>query len=154
MKQLFWQRDGVFEPETHVETYTTGIKWIFIISNLLSVQHMHFTECNIIQNPDLAPAFFAAIEQNRGFVWIFSTSRDAKLEKLDGEAATTLRSIGFSTKPFSSELTLARPYAMRTGAQPPTSTTSIPDVDSAREDLPNDTHVITFQRKLYDSFTK
>ena len=42
---------------------------------------------------------------------------------------------------------------MRTAAQPPTSTTSIPDVDSAREDLPDDTHVITFQRKLYDSFT-
>ena len=112
---------------------------------------MHFTECKIIQDPDVAPAFFAAIEQNRGFVWIFSTSRDAKLEKLDGEAATTLRSIGLSTKPFS-ELTLARPYAMRTAAQPPTSTTSIPD--SAREDLPDDTHVITFQRKLYDSFTK
>jgi len=69
-------------------------------------------------------------------------------------AATTLRSIGLSTKPFSSELTLAQPYAMRTAAQPPTSTTSIPDVDSAREDLPDDTHVITFQRKLYDSFTK
>jgi len=69
-------------------------------------------------------------------------------------AATTLRSIGLSTKPFSSELTLAQPYAMRTAAQPPTSTTSIPD--SAREDLPDhdDTHVITFQRKLYDSFTK
>jgi hypothetical protein len=76
------------------------------------------------------------------------------LEKLDGEAATTLTSIGLSTKPFSSELTLARPYAMRNAAQPPTSTTSIPDVDSAREDLPDDTHVITFQRKLYDSFTK
>ena len=67
-------------------------------------------------------------------------------------AATTLRSIGLSTKPFSSELTLAQPYAMRTAAQPPTSTTSIPD--SAREDLPNDTHVITFQRKLYGTFTK
>ena len=69
-------------------------------------------------------------------------------------AATTLSSIGLSTKPFSSELTLAQPYAMRTAAQPPTSTTSIPD--SAREDLPNDTHVIivTFQRKLYGTFTK
>ena len=140
--------------QTNVETYATGIKWIPIISNLSSILHMHFTECKIIQNPDLAPAFFAAIEQNRGFVWIFSTSRDAKLEKLDGEAATTLTSIGLSTKPFSSELTLARPYAMRTAAQPPTSTTLIPDVDSAREDLPDDTHVITFQRKLYDSFTK
>ena len=86
MKQLFWQRDGVFEPETHVETYTTGIKWISIISNLLSVQHMHFTECKIIQDPDVAPAFFAAIEQNRGFVWIFYTSRDAELEKLDGSS--------------------------------------------------------------------
>ena len=107
--------------QTNVETYATGIKWIPIISNLSSILHMHFTECKIIQNPDLAPAFFAAIEQNRGFVWIFSTSRDAKLEKLDGEAATTLRSIGLSTKPFSSELTLARPYAMRTAAQPPTS---------------------------------
>ena len=122
--------------QTNVETYATGIKWIPIISNLSSILHMHFTECKIIQNPDLAPAFFAAIEQNRGFVWIFSTSRDAKLEKLDGEAATTLRSIGLSTKPFSSALTLARPYAMRTAAQPPTSTTSIPDVDSAREDCP------------------
>ena len=81
-------------------------------------------------------------------------TRDAELEKLDWKAATTPRSIGLSTKPFSSELTLARPYAMRTAAQPPTSTTSIPDVDSAREDLPDDTHVITFQRKLYDSFTK
>ena len=58
----------MFEPETHVETYTTGIKWISIISNLLSVQHMPFTECKIIQDPDVAPAFFAAIEQNRGFV--------------------------------------------------------------------------------------
>ena len=67
-------------------------------------------------------------------------------------AATTLISIGLSTKPFSSELTLAQPYAMRTAAQPPTSTTSIPD--SAREDLPNDTHVISFQRKLYGTFTK
>ena len=66
---------------------------------------MHFIECKIIQDPDVAPAFFAAIEQNRGFVWIFYTSRDAELEKLDGEAATTLRSIGLSTKPFSSELT-------------------------------------------------
>ena len=103
--------------QTNVETYATGIKWIPIISNLSSILHMHFTECKIIQNPDLAPAFFAAIEQNRGFVWIFSTSRDAKLEKLDGEAATTLTSIGLSTKPFSSELTLARPYAMRTAAQ-------------------------------------
>ena len=125
---------------------------------LFQICHLFCTcilqNCKIIQNPDLAPAFFAAIEQNRGFVWIFSTSRDAKLEKLDGEAATTLRSIGLSTKPFSSELTLARRYAMRTAAQPPTSTTSIPDVDSAREDLPDDTHVITFQRKLYDSFTK
>ena len=89
--------------QTNVETYATGIKWILIISNLSSFLHMHFTECKIIQNPDLAPAFFAAIEQNRGFVWIFSTSRDAELEKLDGEAATTLRSIGLSTKPFSSE---------------------------------------------------
>ena len=61
-----------------------------------------------------------------------------------------LRSIGLSTKPFSSELTLARPYAMRTAAQPPTSTTSIPDVDSAREDLHDDTHVITFQRKRFN----
>ena len=87
MKQLFWQRDGVFEPETHVETYTTGIKWISIISNLSSVQHMHFTECKIIQDPGVAPAFFfAAIEQNRGFVWIFYTSRDAELEKLDGSS--------------------------------------------------------------------
>ena len=60
----------MFEPETHVETYTTGIKWISIISNLLSdsIQHMYFTECEIIQEPDVAPAFFAAIEQNRGFV--------------------------------------------------------------------------------------
>ena len=113
---------------------------------------MHFIECKIIQDPDVAPAFFAAIEQNRGFVWIFYTSRDAELEKLDREAATTLRSIGYSTKPFSSELTLAQPYAMRTAAQPPTSTTSIPD--SAWEDLPNDTHVITFQRKFYGTFTK
>ena len=58
------------EPETNVETYvyTTGIKWISIISTLSSVQHMHFTECKIIQDPDVAPAFFAAIEQNRGFV--------------------------------------------------------------------------------------
>ena len=41
---------------------------------------------------------------------------------------------------------------MRTAAQPPTSTTLIPD--SAQEDLPDDTHVITFQIKLYGSFTK
>ena len=83
--------------QTNVETYATGIKWIPIISNLSSILHMHFTECNckIIQNPDLAPAFFAAIEQNRGFVWIFSTSRDAKLEKLDGEAATTRAKINW-----------------------------------------------------------
>ena len=68
MKQLFRQRNGVFEPDTRVGTYTTGIKWISIIPNLSSVQHMHFTECKIIQDPDVAPAFFAAIEQNRGFV--------------------------------------------------------------------------------------
>jgi len=54
--------------QTNVETYATGIKWIPIISNFSSILHMHFTECKIIQNPDLAPAFFAAIEQNRGFV--------------------------------------------------------------------------------------
>ena len=48
MKQLFRLRDGVFEPDTKVETYTTGIKWISIIPDLSSVQHIHFTECNII----------------------------------------------------------------------------------------------------------
>ena len=112
------------------------------------------TECNIIQDPDVAPAFFAAIEQNRGFVWIFYTSWAQGMLNWKSwmGAATTLRSIGLSTKPFSSELTLAQPYAMRTAAQPPTSTTSIPD--SAREDLPNDTHIISFQRKLYGTFTK
>jgi len=112
---------------------------------------MHFTECKIIQDPDVAPAFFAAIEQNRGFVWIFYTSRDAELEKLDGSSDNS-KINWFINKTISSELTLAQPYAMRTAAQPSTSTTSIPD--SAREDLPNDTHVITFQRKLYGTFTK
>jgi len=94
--------------------------------------------------------FFCSYWKKSRFCLNFYTSRDAELEKLG--AATTLRSIGLSTKPFSSELTLAQPYAMRTAAQPPTSTTSIPD--SAREDLPNDTHVISFQRKLYGTFTK
>ena len=116
---------------------------------------MHFIECKIIQDPDVAPAFFAAIyiKQNRGFVWIFYTSRDAELEKLDGSRNNS-KINWFINKSFSSELPLAQPYAMRTltAAQPPTSTTLIPD--SAREDLPDDTHVITFQRKLYDSFTK
>ena len=76
------------------------------------------------------------------------------MEKLDGEAATTLRSIGLSTKPFSSELTLPQPYAIQTTAQPPTSTTLQWIPDSAREDLSDDTHVITSQRIFYGSFTK
>ena len=72
--------------QTNVETYATGIKWIPIISNLSSILHMHFTECKIIseQPRRVAAAFFAAVEQNCGFAWIFYTSRDAELEKLDG----------------------------------------------------------------------
>ena len=59
MKQLFRQRDGVFEPDTKVKTHTTGIKWISIIPNLSSVQLMHFTECNIIsEEPWRSCCFF------------------------------------------------------------------------------------------------
>ena len=114
---------------------------------------MHFTECKIIQDPDVAPAFLQLLNKIMVLSEFFTPQGMLNWKSWMG-AATTLRyrSIGLSTKPFSSELTLAQPYAMRTAAQPPTSTTSIPD--SAREDLANDTHVISFQSKLYDTFTK
>ena len=53
---------------------------------------------------------------------------------------------------FSSEMPFPRPYPIRAAAKPPTSTTLIPD--SAREDLPDDTQIITFHSKLHGSFTK
>ena len=43
--------------------YATGIKWISIVSNLSSVLHMHFTECKIIQSPDIAPAFLQLLNK-------------------------------------------------------------------------------------------
>ena len=73
MKQLFRQRDGVFEPDTNykLETYSTGITWISIAPNLSSIQHRHLTEYArlFLKNPNIAAAlnFFAAVEQNCGF---------------------------------------------------------------------------------------
>ena len=92
----------VFEPETNVETYIPGIEWICISPNLSSVKHMHFTECMLIRNHSLATFFFSDIEKKLflGYAGIFHTTSDAELEKLDGEAATTVGSTGLSTKPF------------------------------------------------------
>ena len=62
------REDGVFEPETNVETYIPGIEWISISPNLSSDQHMHFTECTIIQNHALAAKFFSDIENKFALV--------------------------------------------------------------------------------------
>ena len=151
------REDGVFKPETNVETYTPGIKLISISPKLSSVQHMHFTDCTIIQNHALAgKVFFGYWTQIcLGFAWIFYTSSDTEFEKLAGEAATTVGSIGISTKPFILLAFTSARYPIQDAAKPLTSWsttyTSIPD--SARE-VADDTQIVTFDSKLHGGFTK
>ena len=57
------REDGVFEPHVPVETHIPGIEWISTSPNLLSVQHIHFTECTVIQNHALAAKILSDIEK-------------------------------------------------------------------------------------------
>ena len=68
MKQLFRQRDGVFEPDTKVETYTQASNGypLFQICHLYSTCILQ-NATSFLKNPDVAVAFFAAVEQNCGF---------------------------------------------------------------------------------------
>ena len=149
------REDGVFEPETNVETYIPGIEWISISPNLSSVQHMHFTECTIIQNHALAANFFSDIENKFALVLpeFFTPQVMLNWKSWMVKQQQLWDPLVYQQNPsFSSEMPLPRPYPIRAAAKPPTSTTLIPD--SAQEDLPDDTQIITFHSKLHGSFTK
>ena len=70
MKHLFRQRDGVFEADTisKVETYTQASNGypLFQICHLYSICIL-LNATSFLKNPDVAVAFFAAVEQNCGF---------------------------------------------------------------------------------------